>query len=175
MKNLIIFIMAAALTAGCGKYPEGPEISLKSKRKRLEGTYKATEFRADDVNLLYYEQSGITPTSCGPTIPYNELFNTTLYQWQFTRDGEVHTLQAQSNVLLDYQQTYDNCLLAQSNSNEIYQQHGTWDFYDNKKSIIVSFPGNPEVEMRIIELRDDVLRFTWNAYGSTFYLTLSSE
>ena len=39
--NIILTLLFISTFVGCGKYDDGPAISLRSKAKRLEGTWKA--------------------------------------------------------------------------------------------------------------------------------------
>ncbi len=52
-RTLTIIIMIAFVTlSGCQKYEEGPNITIRSFKKRLEGTYRIDGFEVNGVDML---------------------------------------------------------------------------------------------------------------------------
>jgi hypothetical protein len=68
MKKIIslstLFVAVMILFSSCGKYEEGPMISLKSKEARVAGTYQVVEVlkngQVDDSE--YNDMTGVEPT-----------------------------------------------------------------------------------------------------------------
>jgi len=51
-KVIFLFIILAAITEGCKKYPEGPWISFHSAKDRLFGTHTLTKYTVNGVDSL---------------------------------------------------------------------------------------------------------------------------
>lgn len=54
MKNklLLIIVVISTILSGCGKYDNGPFISLRTKNNRLEGKWKMVEYKYELTNTL---------------------------------------------------------------------------------------------------------------------------
>ena len=50
MKNLICAFILSLIIVSCGKYEEGPDVSFRSRQKRIEGLWKVDKFIANDVD-----------------------------------------------------------------------------------------------------------------------------
>lgn len=50
-KLLFVLIVASTIFVACGKYEDGPNISIRSVEGRLEGKYKVVEFTKNDIDL----------------------------------------------------------------------------------------------------------------------------
>jgi hypothetical protein len=60
-------IIVIFTVTSCSKYEEGPLISLKPKKHRLDGTWKVIEFKKDYEDLTQFYQD-----SCGCDIWFND-------------------------------------------------------------------------------------------------------
>ncbi len=54
MKNklLLIIVVFSSILAGCGKYDNGPFVSLRTKNNRLEGKWKLVEYKYELTDAL---------------------------------------------------------------------------------------------------------------------------
>ncbi len=50
MKRVIYLILFVVFVSACGKYPEGPKLSLKSRQSRIEGLWKIHKFYVNGVD-----------------------------------------------------------------------------------------------------------------------------
>jgi len=72
VKNTIIIIIAISLlipfNQGCGKYEEGPSISLRTKTSRLKGVWEITDYDNFDFSFIdswtfeFEKKGGFTST-----------------------------------------------------------------------------------------------------------------
>ena len=49
IKFVISYILLVFIFCGCGKYKDGPDMSLRSKKSRLMGDWKSNEYIVDDT------------------------------------------------------------------------------------------------------------------------------
>lgn len=112
MKNkfLLIVVIISSIISGCGKYDNGPFISLRSKNNRLEGKWKMVEYKyelidASDVTwsesqilnggiMTYTYYDAVYDPSTGQFIGYEPVLESFPYQ-QFlefdTKDNTCET------------------------------------------------------------------------------------
>src|ERR1051326_254623 len=66
-KYLLFFLVAFALLESCKKYPDGPWISLRSKKARIQGEWFIENYFVDNVDST----SLYNPISSGTSFSYN--------------------------------------------------------------------------------------------------------
>ena len=106
-----VIIAASTIIASCGKYPDGPNLSLTSKTERVAGTWKidqyyengvdyTSEYRKRVVNESFvlekdgkYTISATGPTSGCPINPHPGQTDTDSGTWEFIDKKEQFTMQ----------------------------------------------------------------------------------
>ncbi len=101
LKQLIpLALFAALIVAACKKYEEGPAISLRSKKKRVEGVWKIDKkFDAQEEQLQLTSDDLKVRWEFEDTI-YREIFSGTTQisgTWEFTESKE--------RILVNYEDT----------------------------------------------------------------------
>jgi hypothetical protein len=104
MKKIIslstLFVAVMILFSSCGKYEEGPAISLKSKEARVAGTYQIVDVykngeQNNDTELILglmalvettFEKDGTGEMSSNYTIDGTEYSSTQDLEWMFSED-----------------------------------------------------------------------------------------
>ncbi|MBL4752664.1 MAG: hypothetical protein JKY52_03550 [Flavobacteriales bacterium] len=109
MKYFTTVITISALiftTVSCGKYEEGPNLSLKTKKARLTNKWVVDEMFLDGVELSV-------------SVPEIDGFT------EIKKNGDYRIYYEDRYV------TWDNI--------------GTWEFYDSKKKLIVTFDTDSDI------------------------------
>lgn len=103
MKKLTLILLAiVALVSACSKYEEGPGLSLLSKKARLAGTWKITDYIdngqpviIDETDDLFYERLVFEKDGTGKSYyigassgEQGSEQNPYVLQWEFENDNE---------------------------------------------------------------------------------------
>ena len=144
-KLLMAFIVIIALNLqSCGKYEEGPAISLKSKTKRLAADWELADYDGEFFLEEFYDSYGFQVDIKDAEISL-----------EFEDDGDV-TFKAEYTI--EYEYSYYGYTYTDNVEVEI---DGEWEFSSDKESIEIDFDRNDyddyiddydETEFKIIKL-----------------------
>ncbi|MEA1874713.1 MAG: hypothetical protein U9N51_09860 [Bacteroidota bacterium] len=140
MKKIIslstVFVAVMILFSSCGKYEEGPMISLKSKEARVEGTYsmvKAYKNGIEDSDKVeYYANTTFVYNEDGTgETQYREdsfTINNDL-EWEFS-DDETKLLQREKSIISGNWGEWEEFLIIRLTDTEMWLQE--YDILDNQ-------------------------------------------
>ena len=164
MKNTIkkMGTMALALflltLASCSKYEEGPGISLRSKKSRLVGDWEMTSITTNGIESTTMVESDFFDCISGTTIAYDITTKVEKLSYSIKEDGSWSSAGDVNFTYLDFVTAYSNCTETYTNGTESYTENGTWEFSDDKESIILTYADNSKETWKIIELREKHLQ-----------------
>ena len=172
MKKIAFLSLALALIIGaCGKYPEGPGLSLASKKSRLAGDWniKSHTIKSNTTTFDVLNSTISTTSPCladfGNTIV---TMNTVISQTtsiSFEKDGNMSSTTTTSVTSDNWENQLLNCNTVSSTQTSSSNSTGTWEFGDKKETLIISqttVPGNnySKDEWEILELRKSQIQLT---------------
>ena len=178
-KNIL---MGTALVAGmimilssCGKYEDGPGISLRSKVGRVAGDWKVTSFWVNNENILNGSYSDVIPCIDGFDIAYTVNQTNTL-SMSFDKGGDWQSEYTTIGQELDWMASYDNCFPYYTNVNTTEAEKGTWEFDSDKENIIMTYDnGSYRITWEIIELRENQMKLEAIDAGEKYEMTLEKK
>jgi hypothetical protein len=141
MKNLktaFAIVLGAAFLFGCGKYEEGPGISLRTKKMRLTGEWELEEFVVDNENFTsdfnFYE---IEFTNDNEFTERGQVEGFETYtdegDWDFSGDKEELELEYDDGDRVDFK------IIRLTNSELWVETDEDFDFDDNDELIELKF------------------------------------
>lgn len=158
----VVFIIGLLLVASCSKYEEGPLVSLRSKKARLEGNWDL-ELLTDlsgtsDYPLTITTNDSIACTSGAGYVQYDESYLTRVV-WQFKKDGQCILFTHREGQILNSASTVDLCVSQYYATND-EQTSCTWVFEENKEYINV-LPDDPSydpIKLKIVQLKNGEMK-----------------
>ncbi len=107
MVAVVSIVGALYLSSGCGKYEEGPELSLMSKKARVTGEWEVTKMLGDDgeeydmgnMDMTWtFEKDGSFASAM--TFEYDgvSLTNDEKGEWEFSEDKEELDIEIDGDV-----------------------------------------------------------------------------
>ncbi len=103
MVAVVSIVGALYLSSGCGKYEEGPELSLMSKKARVTGEWELTKMSVDgeeyNMDMTWtFEKDGSFASAM--TFEYDgvSLTNDEKGEWEFSEDKEELDIEIDGDV-----------------------------------------------------------------------------
>ncbi len=166
---------ALSLLTSCGKYEDGPGLSLRSKVGRVAGDWEVTSLWLNNENILNGSYSDYIPCIDGFDIAYT-INQTNTFSLSFERSGDWKSEFTSIGQELDWMATYDNCFPYYANVNETESDKGTWEFDSDKENIIMTYDnGSYKETWEIIELREKQMKLEMIDAGDKYEMTLEKK
>ena len=172
MKKIAFLSLAMVLIiSACGKYPEGPGLSLASKKSRLAGDWNiksyTTTLNGVETDLMNNTVSNSYPClfDLGATTVTLNTVTTVTSSTTFQKDGQMSSTTSVSVATDDWTNILTTCGTTTTTTVTSSSSTGTWEFGDKKETLIVTQtiqPGNTTdtYEWEILELRKKQIQLT---------------
>ena len=172
--GFILLTIGIITFTGCSKYEEGPFFSLRTKRSRVVGDWKATSFTVNGDNFLSSSTAGVLDCLSGDMFNYT-MTGTVSIDWTFEKDGKstVHILS--DYTTLDFQNSFTQCTPIYINSSDENTEEVTWDFSSNKEDIEITYTDGSKETWHIIELREKEMKLTMDDGTDKYAGTLEKK
>lgn len=178
MKYIIYLLIYGGLLLplSCSKYPDGPLISIRSKKERVTAEWEVTKFIIDGENLFYWESSDVLECTTGYPVWYNSISEVTSYTWHFWRDGTWASYSIEDYRSINYQLSYDNCTAIYENTEYRYDESGKWDLSSDKKKLELTWDNSALISnLDIIELRERRMKLAGEMDGAMVEITFEKK
>lgn len=171
----ILFLSVSIIScfSACKKYEEGPFISLKTKKERVCAEWTISEYTLASKNLLNTSEEQKIICNNNQNL---SLFNSsqTVYTYlDFDRNGKYHRSLKSTKINANLDSSAKVCTPIYIESEVSEDIIGSWNFGDDKESIIISFEGGATEKWEIIELREKRMKLRSNSPNGTFELILN--
>lgn len=161
-----IYLTAFCLLLGCSKYDEGPTLTLRSKKHRIEGKWSASSFLIDneqEVNIWFEDQKSSVACQSGSSVYMGEKSRLTKLEWEMNKDGSASQTFTWGDVSIDYNGVWSSCketYLPESFKSEKHDY--TWEFDKHKENVIfTSSNGGYRLVYEILELREKEVKLKY--------------
>jgi hypothetical protein len=170
-----LILGAIIFFSGCGKYEDGPSLTLRTKTARVAGDWELTALWYNNENILSSSYSDYYYCIDGFQVPYSTNTNMEI-NWTFERDGKWDYEITTTGQTLNWNLTYETCNAFYDNANDTEVDKGTWEFDSDKESIIISFDNGSYKEIwDIIELREKQMKLEMIEDGDKIEMTLEKK
>ena len=182
MKTKIIILLIAGfgiLLNGCKKYDEGANISLRSKKGRVEGNWDVTVCKVDGQSAFNYSDTwNYYSFDCGQNFSVTETNKINNWTFDFNKEGGFDYTLNQTSKILDEPETDLYCYPIYTESSVTFSGNGKWKFSSDKEKITMTYnnqsslfaSGNSET-YTIVELRNKEMKFKGSIDGSVIEFT----
>lgn len=158
-KTSQILLVIILIMVGCGKYEEGPGISFRSKRHRIEGKWNITSYViSNQEQLNYYEYGPLVSVKCqssSNTVFLYAKWALVRSEWEIKKDGTYTKIWNYNNREIDHNMTAFTCKESYFPDFEDFDtEDGDWEFAKDKEYIIFKDKQGYRYEYEIIELRE---------------------
>ncbi len=172
--GFILLTVGIITFTGCSKYEEGPGISLRSKKSRVVGDWKATALTMNGQNLLNSTQTDVLDCMSGSSFNYT-ITGSISINWSFEDDGNS-TLSSNSTYnTLDFFNSYEQCTPIYETQTDSGTETYKWDFSSNKEDIVITYSDGTTEDWHIIELREKQMKLTMNDGTDDYAITLEPK
>lgn len=175
MKNKInLLILTLLITvASCKKYEEGPSISLRSAKSRVEGKWNVTSHIRDNreiINIWDYDNYRIVKCKSngqdidkgGPGVERYKIYEKS---FEFKKDGELVYTSKSKYEVLDFDASENQCVAVWiDKSDPPYQSKSKWELDENKENIVEDINGT-KYQWKIIMLKDKKMKIRYEKNG----------
>jgi hypothetical protein len=170
MKKYVLLLsigIAVFMATGCKKYEEGPAISFRSAKSRIEGDWILVSGTIDGENAFKTETttSSLYTPSCGTFDIYEEVKLKKL-RWLILENGKIKLESTYSYKIFD---TLNGCTPTYDYDEGSGQDEGEWKLEDNNKKLVVKVDGD-EAKFNILELRNKSLHLKGTIDGTQYDL-----
>lgn len=159
-QNNVFAIIIITLILGCNKYEEGPKISFRSAKSRVEGKWKVTShLYKDQEQINKWDWSNFRIVTCkngstlitgGPGIERDALVEFTM---EFKKGGDLEKSQKTIYEKLDWDESEKNCIPVWDRVYEkTAQTKSVWALDGNKENIQENGPTSATYE--ILQLKE---------------------
>jgi hypothetical protein len=150
----LLALLAIAITFGsCGKYEDGPNISLRTKKARVAGNWKVVKVTINGINPFEETYSSLYPTSCGNDLLFTSTTSRINFTWNFSKE-ETYTYNYSTQLVsLNNAATYTNCVLTYQTYSEPGSGLGQWAFANDKEELAIT-EGSETTNYKIIKLKN---------------------
>lgn len=155
---LWIFITFVMVTS-CKKYEEGPAISFRSAKNRIEGTWNAVSGTVDGENIYQtYIDTFTRVLSCG-TVSVTEEQRMKKLIWEINDNGKVFWKEYWTEKKFNSASTEASSCIPTYNYNEFepIPAEFSWELQDNNKKFVIKTEDGVEYKFTILELRNKSL------------------
>jgi hypothetical protein len=172
--GFILLTVGIITFTGCSKYEEGPFFSLRTKRSRVVGDWKATAFTVDGEDYLNYSSTETFECMSGEMFNFNMSGNMSI-NWVFENDGNTTITTISDNNTLDYANSYVQCEAIYTANYDENIETAKWDFSSNKEDIEITYLSGSIEKWHIIELREKQMKLTMEDGSYTIGVTLEPK
>ncbi len=132
---MVLVIIVVLNLQSCGKYDEGPAVSLKSKTKRLAQTWDLAEIDGETPIEDFFDSYSYLGTSFE--------VNDVDMEFDFQEDGDFE-IDASYNVTIEstYYSYYGGSYTYSNDYNIDINIDGVWEFSSDKEDIEIEFDNN---------------------------------
>jgi hypothetical protein len=163
------------MLSSCGKYEDGPGLSLRSKVGRVAGDWEVTEFWYNNENALDGSYSDYITCIDGFTVSYTSNTNVN-YSISFERNGDWDSEISSVGQQLDWLASYENCFPFYTNVNDSETDKGSWEFDSDKEDLVMTSDiNNYKQTWEIIELRENQMKLEMLDAGDKYQMTLKKK
>lgn len=168
-KKLVKFllIIISITVVSCKKYDEGPAISFRSAKARVEGDWTLVSGTIDGVNVFNKQTlTGSTYSlTCG-TVNYTEESKLKKWRWIFLDNGKFKGEETYFEKNFSY---LNGCTPMYNEEESFWQYEGEWKLEDNNKKLVINADGET-IKFNIIELRNKSIHLKGTFDGSNYDL-----
>lgn len=132
LRNFIVLIILIAIVTGCGKYEDGPFLSLRSKNARIEGNWKLVEYSAKSVSTAYPEDNE-TYTFDGANMTYeysNVTFDPFTGQQIVTPMSDTYVYA----LSFEFDTKDNNCRIVETTGTTTTSDESYWTWQDGARN-----------------------------------------
>ena len=165
MKRVIITLGFIVLTIGiiifpgCSKYEEGPLFSLRSKKSRIVGEWKATDFTVNEENYLSSSTTATLHCLSGDMFNYIVTGNMN-FDWNFEKDGKGNVIVSSEISTLDFPNSFTQCTPIYMVASDIENEEVTWEISSDKEDIEITYNDGYKEIWNIIALREKEMKLS---------------
>lgn len=175
MKNkTILFICTGILLSilpACQKYDEGSNISIRTAKHRVAGSWNLAIFTINSQNMLNFSYYDNFVSSCSTTVDYTETFTTVSYVWNMAADGDFAYNRTMQNRVLDYTGSYNSCAAYYIDQVAEDADSGKWQFQENNTKLKLVWTNGDVQVFDIIELREKRMQLRATISGQLWEMT----
>jgi len=194
MKKKILFLtLSIAILVGCKKYEDGPFISFRTKRARVEGNWNVTLYSYGNFNLLgLLNNSLLYNCQNGGYVLCNTFNQITNFKMQFTKTGKYSWHRNTTSCIVNENKTINTCSPCYDTIYNYESYNGRWRFNDDKTELtITNFIFNPfimlehpvppsshhlkTIKWNIIELRENQMKLKFSINSIPRIIILEKE
>lgn len=156
---------------GCKKYEDGPMLSFRSKKARVEGNWKVDKYTVDGIDVLNHSDNlSYYSSMCSATFNYVET-QTANFTMNLTKDGGLSFSINLKFKTMDQYATDNSCSLIYQDNSDAISEAGTWSFLDKKTKIQFYMGGDISI-YDILELKEKEMKIKGTNSGSVEELLL---
>lgn len=173
-KIISALLLTTILLSSCKKYEDGPAISLRSKKARVEGSWDLTLFTINNENGLSQTYTDTYNCSSSGSFIYTEEYKITSFIWTFKKEGGMSYTAKYEFKLLDQATSNNLCNDYYEYTTEDEVMNGKWKFLHDKEKIELTIDGEATT-LDIKELKNDVMRFAGSSGGDNYVMLFESR
>lgn len=160
-RNILTLLLPALLLFSCGKYEEGPNFSLRTKKSRLVGEWKLVSFN-DGNEILFFEDSFASDFGeCGVHTEHKKIEKQQQVVWDFESDNDVKQRYNLVEKSFNYGDSYSSssCVpVYDIKDSSAVSEELKWFFENEKQELRISVENGPFQDYQIIRLTNEELK-----------------
>lgn len=161
-----IYLVAFCLLLGCSKYDEGPTLTLRSKKHRIEGKWTTTSFLIDneqEVNIWFDDQQVRVSCQSGSAVYMHPKSRLAKLEWEINKDGSASQTYTWSSLDIDFNAVWSSCKETYKPEEFLTEKRAyTWEFDDDKENVIFTSSNNSyRLVFEILELKEKEVKLKY--------------